>query len=612
MGVTKFEEIAERLSKRFAEKPVGLVGQVAINRGEMEGGSISPQEIEVGRDAKVSRGVQKKIFNNNNNNIDDSTTLLENTTPSLIPPQKSLLTLQTNEVESQPYNDKKDKISPFCDEQTKRSSFYDEKAPEILFEDSCKKIRPSLGVLEGNYYFGQIIPCMVNVIKTINKKQISTRVKRNETILIQSEYEKTIIKSQVKDIECSDLVPMPEQRWELTHIKSYIGGDMYDIDKEKVFDRIKKKYLDYIDFNDSIDYDLLTLWDIGTYFFVLFHSYPYMHLHGFKGCGKTKVMQVSSCISFNGLLMGGIPKNATFFRIIEANSPTLYLDEFELADKNKQDKDEIDLQLVLNAGYKEGGMVYRNELINNKWTPTPFNVYCPKMIANISGLNPTLSSRSIKIVITRAKKNDKRANKEVNFQDSKFKDIRNDLYVLALEKWMDVQSIYNNLKCIDGISNRDWELWKPILSIAKFISESKYKEMVDYALNKIKFRDMENSTGDSWEEFLLDILSTKVEDDKYYGLKDELCVWLWNKYFIECENSWYDKDGQFHIKTEYKKERPQSKWISNTLRKIPGLKFRVVNGLAEVNLSKQIVSEIICRLKSENRIEEVDIIKEEK
>ena len=459
---------------------------------------------------------------------------------------------------------------------------------KLLFETNFKYINTAVGVLNGKYYYG---------ISSLGEKEVETKYglmkkKQRCSFLVTSDRE-LLCPSDMDNIECPDLII--QNQWELFRVEDYLN--VMDIPKtpEEVFNNVINQYKEYMDFQDEGDYDLLALWDIGTYFFSLMSSYPYLHLHAFKGSGKTKAMDVSSCMSFNAR-RGSVLTPSVMFRVVEADMPTLYLDEFEIEEnKNKKKDDEKDIILLLNAGYKRGGTAMRNEKEGNKWIPKEFKVYCPKMIANISGLTGALASRTIKIVLLRAKKNDNRANKEVRPEDSQWKHIRNDLYLLGLHNWRNVKSVYESYKPVNNISNRDWELWKPLIALSKFISPEVNKRFIEYATEKINQRENEEVSVSSWENLLLEVLGLKVKEGRFYSIKNEIKQWLWDECFLEEEG--FDNFKQTTYK-RYTKVKPSERWISGVLRKLGNIEFRRVKGITEVKLDNKLIKNLESRLQA--------------
>lgn len=78
------------------------------------------------------------------------------------------------------------------------------------------------------------------------------------------------------------------------------------------------------------------------------------------------------------------------FRLIDAESPTLLIDEAETID-GRSERAEV-LRAIAHEGYKQGGQVPRCEGEDHevRW----FDVYCPKTFAAIGGLTGALRSVS--------------------------------------------------------------------------------------------------------------------------------------------------------------------------------------------------------------------------
>jgi|TARA_Y100000034_G_scaffold136934_1_gene217306 hypothetical protein len=457
---------------------------------------------------------------------------------------------------------------------------------EFFFEEekSIKYLHSAVGVFNNHYYFGFNI---YSRKKRFNKKEEKFYYEYKDNLCLvnsENDYIDPLEIEKSENYKIKGNLFMNESRWELSHMKSYLADNMYDISSEKMFNDIKDKYVEYIDFIDEDYYELLTLWDIGTYFFTLFHSYPYIHLHGLKNTGKSKVMQLSANMAFNAQVVSGMT-NATLFRIVEQNRPALYIDEFELV-HGKESKEDKEFEGMLNNGYKKGLKVPRLEQDGKTFTPRFFEVYCPKMVANISGLKGALPSRCIKIVMQRAMKEDPRGDLYPVDNNPIWKHIRNDLYVYTLKNWEQVKFKYDNLKKEFDITNRDWELWKPIITMAKHIDEELYKRIGLFAEKFSKKTQMEEEMTDSWDYTLLNVLDQLVEEDRYYYVKSEICSRLDNE-FIE---------SQSNEKVFYKKSRPSPEWVGRTLRKFGVSDYKRDKKGTMYFLTRVKLSELIQRL----------------
>jgi hypothetical protein len=117
-----------------------------------------------------------------------------------------------------------------------------------------------------------------------------------------------------------------------------------------------------------------------------------------------------------------------------------------------------ELRSLLNSGYKRGGKAYRCK--PNTFEPVPFNVYSPKMIGNIKGLEETLQDRCINITMLRARDTEKPF-RRLTEASHDWAGLRAQLYTFALTYFSPIRRIYegdSELTTIPGLLGRDLEL----------------------------------------------------------------------------------------------------------------------------------------------------------
>ena len=233
--------------------------------------------------------------------------------------------------------------------------------------------------------------------------------------------------------------------------------------------------------------------------------------------GKSKVLELCSILSFNGeLLMNSTP--AYIIRSIHDNCASIFLDEAERL-KDSQNIDNQTLILMLNSGYKLGPGIGKMSM-NNKdknWSQSKYDPYSPKMIAGINNVAETLVSRSINITLI-ATDNVEIKNKEIDPDLEIFREIRDDLYLSVMEHFKLIKEAYNEVT-EDSISARNWEVWKPIVTIALVIDELRnddnlllYSEIIEFAKSQIKIvREISEETQTAIQ--LLVCLKKMIESD---------------------------------------------------------------------------------------------------
>jgi len=120
-----------------------------------------------------------------------------------------------------------------------------------------------------------------------------------------------------------------------------------------------------------------------------------------KRCGKTTLLGVIRCLIPRPLAASNISP-AAIYRAVQAWKPTLLTDE---VDTFLRDNDE--LRGVLNSGHsRTTAFVVRVEGEGDNRQPQRFSTWCPKVVACIGSLPPTLTDRSIVIALRRRAKHE--------------------------------------------------------------------------------------------------------------------------------------------------------------------------------------------------------------
>jgi hypothetical protein len=342
----------------------------------------------------------------------------------------------------------------------------------------------------------------------------------------ESETGLFVVSSNKKVVKLNDFVlsknyklqrkPDFENRWSVISLNNFVEGNIRS-DLVGTFNKIEKLLKNYLDLGNDSLYKVLALWIIGTYTYRQFKAFPYVNINGLMNSGKSKVLELCSLLSFNGeLLMNSTP--AYIIRSIHDNCASIFLDEAERL-KDSQNTDNQTLILMLNSGYKLGPGIGKMNM-NNKdknWSQSKYDPYSPKMIAGINNVAETLVSRSINITLI-ATDNVEIKNKEIDPDLEIFREIRDGLYLSVMEHFKLIKEAYNEIT-EDSISARNWEVWKPIVTIALVIDELRndsnpllYSEVIEFAKSQIKIvREISEETQTAIQ--LLVCLKKMIESD---------------------------------------------------------------------------------------------------
>jgi hypothetical protein len=249
-------------------------------------------------------------------------------------------------------------------------------------------------------------------------------------------------------------------RWRYRDIQRFLDGETTP--PGEVFDLVHNLFTTHVDFGSPVESQVLALWTIGTYFYTLFPAYPYVALNGPKNSGKSTVLRVLQPIAFN-MITTSDPTGPAMFRLIHYASCTVGIDEAERY-HNPRDPGMQQIRQLLNSGYKQGMPAIR--LIGEDMKPQAFDVYSPKILAAIAGLEDVLASRCITIPM-------RRADRQMPLLRPDFDgaEIRHLLYTLALTHFQSVYRNYFERPELHTLHNRSGELWSPLVALAAFFEE---------------------------------------------------------------------------------------------------------------------------------------------
>ena len=295
------------------------------------------------------------------------------------------------------------------------------------------------------------------------------------------------------------------RRWSLPSIKKYLKKEHDKVDGIKLFTKIRRKYERYLYYSRQEWYTIHALWDFGTYSFFLFKYYPILELRGLKSTAKSKTMTISRKITFNATEEMTNPSESTLFRETHEKRCTKYIDEAEKLFVDNKGKVIADLRAeLINSSYKYTGTVPRQEKIGEKYRTVYYYTYSPTVLASINGLFGATEDRAIVHITTKPPKNDSRGEQEPEEIEEEDQEIRDDLYIFTLQNWKIIKKTYDNLK-IPNFKNRDFWLWKPLLSLAKIIDEKIFNELYEFAQEQTKIKNIDTIPVGSTEYQILEI-----------------------------------------------------------------------------------------------------------
>lgn len=242
----------------------------------------------------------------------------------------------------------------------------------------------------------------------------------------------------------------------------------------------------------------IALWVIGTHIFELFEVFPYLGITGpAKRCGKTRLTEVLGLLCARAQRTSNVSE-AALFRIIEARSPTLIIDEAEaLADK-RSERSQL-LVGILNSGNRIGANVIR--CVGPQHVVAEFRTYCPKAIVAIGALRDTLADRSISIAMQRKGRGQSVGRFLFKKVKKEAEELKHLVASMVAEKREQIEMAFVKFD-FEELEDRESENWSSLLSLCEVLAPGRLLELKVTAIRNGKAK-AENDSDDSLSMRLL-------------------------------------------------------------------------------------------------------------
>ncbi|MCH8948333.1 MAG: DUF3631 domain-containing protein, partial [Acidobacteria bacterium] len=222
---------------------------------------------------------------------------------------------------------------------------------------------------------------------------------------------------------------------------------------------------------------VLALWAIGTHSFDSFDCFPYLTVTSpTKGCGKTRLAEVLELLCAEPLRAANLSE-AVLFRLVEARSPTLIIDEAESLRNKKSERAQAIVGL-LNAGHRIGAVSYRCDGPGH--AAKAFRVYCPKVVIAIGNVPETVRDRSIAVQMQRKKANDVVGRFIFKKVRGPAADLKERIAGIISVCRQDIEGVYDSYEP-EFLTDREAENWTPLFCLCSILVPRRLTELKETA-----------------------------------------------------------------------------------------------------------------------------------
>lgn len=262
-------------------------------------------------------------------------------------------------------------------------------------------------------------------------------------------------------------------------IHKWLFEDTEDITLNSLYNKLVETWKKYIYFEDPRKYSLLACYRISSFFMPIWRARARLFSWADMGSAKSRQTQMFHNTGFNSVSLGDwtLPY---LQRLIESTRGETHIDDFETLPEEQRNTTIRLVKVGFMKGFKAGKIGE-----GKKKEPETFDLFNTTTINNTEGLDFISLDRCITIRIPKIAK--KEYDKEPNFEEPIWKELRDSLYICGLKYAQEVKKTYETISS-DKIRARLFLIIKPELTIAKLISQEVYNNIENFWTEELKQR----------------------------------------------------------------------------------------------------------------------------
>jgi len=379
-----------------------------------------------------------------------------------------------------------------------------------------------------------------------------------------------------------------EERWSVSALRQFLK-DYTEIKPgvtpKEVFEKILGLAKRYIELEQETDYHLLTAWVLGTYFYPIFYTYPFLHIKAPKRSGKSQCLNFLTQLCFNAIKAR--PSLPALCDTVDSLRGTYLIDQGDaLARRGNEEL----LDILADSYKKSGGKRRVMNLDKRKGREVlEFETYSPKAFASVKELPEDLRDRCLVVPLIKSQKNFP----DPDDNNENWREVRGEIYQLQMTNYDFVSSSYTVKKIeyrqSQEILGRSLELWLPFEIIlgcfgaGEKIVESKKRFLSQYGFTEYEPSELEEEVIKAILSQLQDkseaILTPKgisefIDVEAFYPSdtpkqKAAKVGWAIKKFNLSSERKPRTKDGVRYLFEKSRVEGIHKSYFKTTLEPTP-------------------------------------------
>lgn len=259
---------------------------------------------------------------------------------------------------------------------------------------------------------------------------------------------------------------------------------------------------------DEESYKYLIAWIQHTYWLAISGQTQYVMFVGKPGTGKTVITRLLAKLAFKGEFFVS-PSPAAVYRLVQANMPTICMDEFDKQNKERM----LDIAAIYNSGYTADAFVVR---CGEDGKLDRFQTFSAKSLnGNDYATIDSVRSRLLEITTQPTNRKLRDVNTLSALEQDELSRFRDDCWLLALQEWQTFEKQLDSLKEA-AQSQRSDVIHLPIVASLAVLNASDVGLVSNWA--KAASDELQEAISASdYDTFLVRMLITKAGDNK--GLK---------------------------------------------------------------------------------------------